>query len=403
MRWKKETLKIRGIQAACIAAGVFLYLLLDGMAEEGAGVLKRNLPGEGEAVYDIQVEGLEAEKINLQIPVKEREFTEEEVSRVFAQVKAWLETEILGENPGKDQVYGDLNLVSSHPETGVLIHWETEPSDVIDRYGTLYEEAVPGEGILVDLAAELTIGEYEDIFHTQIQVIPPPQKVLTEATEKFLEQVEKENTGQQQTDYLVLPDNYQGKALSYHEQDEELYGLLPVLGLILALCYPASIQSSQKKKEKEREQRLLLDYSEMVSKLMVFVGAGMTISRAWERIVKDYEAGSVKEQPVYEEMCRTYYDMKGGMSEGRAYGEFGRRCRLPPYRKLAALLEQSRKEGTKQLRTLLNLEMMDAFEQRKNLARKMGEEAETKLLIPLFLMLGIVLIMVMVPAFLSFY
>ena len=47
--------------------------------------------------------------------------------------------------------------------------------------------------------------------------------------------------------------------------------------------------------------------------------------------------------------------------------------------------------------------MVAAFEQRKNLAKKLGEEAGTKLLLPLFLMLGVVMIMMVVPAFLAFY
>ena len=50
----------------------------------------------------------------------------------------------------------------------------------------------------------------------------------------------------------------------------------------------------------------------------------------------------------------------------------------------------------------MRLEMASAFEERKNLARKQGEEAGAKLLIPLFLMLGVVMAMVMAPALLSF-
>lgn len=43
--------------------------------------------------------------------------------------------------------------------------------------------------------------------------------------------------------------------------------------------------------------------------------------------------------------------------------------------------------------------MEAAFRQRKDLALRKGEEASTKLLIPMFLMLGIVMIMVVAPAF----
>ena len=76
-------------------------------------------------------------------------------------------------------------------------------------------------------------------------------------------------------------------------------------------------------------------------------------------------------------------------------------CRLQPYLKLSSILEQNRKTGTKNLRELLRTEVEDAFELRKNLARKMGEEAGTKLLVPLFLLLFVVMIFIMVPAMIT--
>lgn len=145
-----------------------------------------------------------------------------------------------------------------------------------------------------------------------------------------------------------------------------------------------------------------MDYAELVSKLQVLVGAGMTVRNAWGRMVRDYEAvQGKKERPAYEEMRVTYYQMENGTPEGTAFREFGRRCRLQPYLKLSSILEQNRKTGTKNLRELLRIEVTDAFEMRKNLARRMGEEAGTKLLAPLFLLLLIVMIFIMVPAMMT--
>ena len=149
----------------------------------------------------------------------------------------------------------------------------------------------------------------------------------------------------------------------------------------------------------------MVDYPEIISKLTIFTGAGMTVRLSWERIVKDYEKRKSKGGQVryaYEEMSRTYHQLQKGMMEGRAYEEFGKNCRLQPYLRLAGLIEQNRKEGVKNLRNLLSIEMNAAFEERKNLARKLGEEAGTKLLIPLFMTLGIVMIMVMLPALMAF-
>ena len=58
--------------------------------------------------------------------------------------------------------------------------------------------------------------------------------------------------------------------------------------------------------------------------------------------------------------------------------------------------------GSKNLRETLRLEMAEAFEQRKHQARRMGEKAGTKLLVPLFLLLGVVMVTIMLPAWTAF-
>ena len=50
---------------------------------------------------------------------------------------------------------------------------------------------------------------------------------------------------------------------------------------------------------------------------------------------------------------------------------------------------------------MLRLAAVQAFEERKARAKMLGEEAGTKLLVPMFIMLAIVLVIVTVPAFLS--
>ena len=154
----------------------------------------------------------------------------------------------------------------------------------------------------------------------------------------------------------------------------------------------------------EREWELRRDYAQMVSKLMLLMGAGSAVRTAWETMAQDYErkrkAGG-KRRYVYEEMLLTCRELQNGVSEGRAYENFGLRCRLPCYLKLAALLEQNLKKGNKGLSALLRAEVTEAFEQRKELAREQGEKAATRLLLPMVLMLAVVMLLVLIPAGMS--
>lgn len=121
-----------------------------------------------------------------------------------------------------------------------------------------------------------------------------------------------------------------------------------------------------------------------------------------DRRLYEEKKSAKDERIVYEQMYITDCQIKSGISEYKAYEEFGHRCQTREYLKLASLLQTNIKKGTKELKELLYQESYDAFEQRKSLAVKKGEEARTRLLMPMFMLLIVVMIIVMVPAVISF-
>ena len=161
-------------------------------------------------------------------------------------------------------------------------------------------------------------------------------------------------------------------------------------------------QSREKDREKKRKAVLELQYADMVSNLALLLGAGMTVSSAWNRLTTNYinkrNKKTVCGKEVYEEMIKTVYEIKNGMGEERAYERFGERCGGYRYRKFGNLLSQNLKKGSRGLTKLLEQEAEEAFEERKSMARKLGEEAGTKMLFPMILMLGAVMLILAFPA-----
>ena len=150
---------------------------------------------------------------------------------------------------------------------------------------------------------------------------------------------------------------------------------------------------------------MMMDYPEIISKFSLMLSAGMTIYMAWERIVEDYLQKKQKggqERYAYEEMLITLREMQGGISELKAYDRFGKRCKVQSYLKFSTLIMQNLRMGSKGFLQLLNEEVESSFMERKNSAKKMGEEAGTKLLFPMLMMLIVVLIIIMAPAFMNF-
>ena len=144
-----------------------------------------------------------------------------------------------------------------------------------------------------------------------------------------------------------------------------------------------------------------MDYVPIVNKITILQNAGMTILASWDKIINDYEKNSKETRYAYEEMKIARENIRNGCSETVAYIIFGKRCGIHSYIKFSNLLEQNIKKGTKGLKDILNVEVNEAFEERKILAKKKGDEASTKLLIPMGMMLIISMVIIIVPAFLS--
>ena len=368
-----------GKYAACVLSGFVLYGLSEAVGEIGDpvrdGVLARNEYGGGDRQYELLVEGLENGEEQVKVTVPERKMSDAEVQKELPGIMEYLKGEILGGNSSLSKVQSDLNLTRTLVKYGLSVEWESGDPETVSDMGLIGSE-MPESGKTVTLRAGLMNGS---------------SVTWVEIAEKDLE------TGQ-----VVLPETFDGRTLHYRSADGCGNGGLIFLGIAAALCLFLKEKSDAKEAKKQWEDRMILDYPELLSDFVVLTGAGYPVRQAWKKQVVDAESkNTVLIHPVYREMRTALNQMETGTPEIRAYGEFGRRIGLGCYIKFASLLGNSVSTGGKDLRRLLEEEMETAFRQRKELALRKGEEASTKLLIPMFLMLGVVMVMVVAPAFLS--
>jgi len=343
----------------------------------------------------------------MDIPVAARKYTEPEVSRAFDACMDYLSVQILKDNPSLDEVSGNLSLPSDISRYGMHAEWTSANHKLLDSLGNVKNEDLrTPEEVILKVRLSDTSREHSADYELTVRIVPQKLSDAELKMKNFLSFLKKEDAGQVTKEGFILPEEYEGQRISYSQKNKENYNILWVLGILCAVLFKLRDVTEVKKADEKRNRQMMLDYPEIVSKLMVFIGAGMTIRLAWENIVTDYETGlgkgSGKKRFAYEEMGKAYSQLKTGTNEGKVYRDFGRRCGLKQYMKLAGLLEQNRKTGLANIRNILGAETSDAWEDRKNLARRTGEEASTKLLGPLFIMLVIVMIIIIVPAMMSF-
>ncbi len=148
---------------------------------------------------------------------------------------------------------------------------------------------------------------------------------------------------------------------------------------------------------KKRRQSIQLDFPDFVNKLTLLINAGMTISRAWEKAVVDTQ----KQTPLYVELGAAIAEIKSGVPEYKAFEEFAQRCRIPLITRFVSVVLQNMRKGNDELVPVLRLFASECWELRKATAKKFGEEASTKLLFPMMLMLLAILLIVGMPAVLA--
>lgn len=408
---KKDRQKDLGIYFLVMLVSGVLSLLMS-LGNEDSGMLSdhsilRPKPGESalEKDYDLTVEDL-AICEPYRVTVENRHLTKKELEQLFTQAISELEITFLGENDSLDHITHDVIMADTVLDGRVAVSWNFDHYEAVNLEGKLQEEALTENGSLVSATAVL---DYEGVqaIHSFSMMVFPPERSPEEQFFKLLGQyLEKENATTEET--FELPKSVAGHVIVWSKrQKKEQY-----LMLLLGACAMAGIAIGKKedarKAQKHREMLLLTEYPQMLSQMALLLGAGMTVSHAWERIALNYEnkcaaqGERVKPMPVYEEMCTTYHQMKDGLGERRAYEQFGERLQLQIYRRFSTLLVQNMRKGTVGLSKLLEKEMQEAFDAQESMTKKRGEELETKLLVPMMLMLGLVIVIIMIPAIANF-
>lgn len=420
LSWGKNC-KYRNLICAVAAVSVLGGLaLLAADAKKAAAEqneIIRNSFGQGEKSESLYItaDGKKAGK-PLDITVGERQYTEEELREVFDRAAAELEIRILGENESLDSVTENLSLVSELPDLPVAVEWELDRYDILNINGEIQKEALlqtlaretesEAEGVLVNLKAFLTYTEDQTkqaSHEIAARICTAPKSGEEQLIDRIKSEIIEADNQNKTKKTVKLPGEVDGRKIIYRYPMDARGLVLLCMGILTAVLLVCLERQNEKKAKEKKRQQMMMDYPQIVSQLNLLLGAGMSSKSAWKKIVDDYHRRKDQRQPraAYEEMTAAWNEMCGAVAEKECYERFGSRCGLQAYMKLGALLSQNLRKGTKGLADALRLEGIHAFEERKALAKRRGEEAGTKLLMPMFFMLAVVLVIVIVPAFMS--
>lgn len=368
---------------------------LSGLVREKKGGVEKTVKLEAEA------DGC-GEKELLTVRLAPQAYTEEELSLLAGELWQYLEQEMLSGNVSMDCVTEDMYFPERVDEYPFLLKWSSDAPALLSAQGKLGEE-IPQSGKLVEIRVRISHEntKYEEEHILYARLFPSKESgAFWNRLEKKLKEYEEKT---RKDAAYELPGQFEGRTLRFREKKNGRSGLLFLLFVVGGAAVIAGERQEAEKRKQKRKKEIEEEYPEMVSRMAMLVGAGMTISGAFKRIAGEYgRRRQKKEKPLYEEMLTACREMESGISERAAYQNMGTRCGVPVIVRFTALLIQYMQSGAAGLKKALREESGQALKERKERAQRLGEEAGTKLLLPMTLILMLVMALIMIPAFTSF-
>ena len=338
------------------------------------------------------------ENYEVSLEIEPRRITQEEANKYFLKAKEEIDADF-------KEIHKQILMKDSYVDEIVESEWHFSPIGMIGSDGMLQEDEIPEEGMIITASVLLSCGEYEELYTFPFRLEKPELTQKEQVEKELLDWIEKEQQSEGK-EVFSLPKTLGGLQTQWIEKKEFLsLKILALEGISLVLLVYARKKEEENRIIKRRE-KTELQYPEVVSQLLILLEAGMTTRQAWHRIAYQYKEKQKKKlveaSEVYESIVQLDRLLCEGEKESTVYEGFAMQMDSMCYRRLVRLLVNNLEKGSRDICNQLSMESKQAYEQRILLAKKIGEEASTKMLIPMMLMMVLVMVIVMAPAVMGF-
>lgn len=385
---------------AVLAVSMVIWSYISAQKEVKKGIL-RGARGSSARTEHFTARTEDGWKGEFEVEIQPQEYSPEESAELIRQALGLFDRTWLGDNSSAGEVRSSLNLPETFINGQVTAEYTISQPGCLSRDGEIIAPKIPEAGIPVTIGVTFRCGSERTDRQMSVLICPPVLSEKERRTEQISEQIMQAEISTRQKESFILPKEAGGVRIQWSRAIDYRGLYFLVVGTAAAACILFRGKEQERKLYRQKTAQLTREYPNMAAQFAMLMGAGMTAFGAWERMVRRYEA-SPSSSICMQEMQITYREIRDGCPEKTAYEKFADRTGLFPYRKFVSLLIQNMQKGTENLLNLIEQEADQVLEQRKNTARRLGEEAGTKLLMPMMLMLVIVLVIIMIPAVMAF-
>lgn len=370
-------------------------------------VFERNPFGQG--MKEIQV-SLKKDKENKKINYKlsEQELSDKQIRKIYKQFFKELKRKVAGKNTGLNKVTTSLSLPENIEGYPFEIAYEFLEDGYIFLDGTLNKKEQNklknGESHITYITVKASYKQYEEIRKYKIQIFSKPDTFRHNKFYKVEQYLKKKEQKSRYGEKIRIPTTYKGIQIGTGQNGVGSMGLI-ILFITIGLLIPLHNYMKLREKGDKCQIEAERDFPVIVHLLTLYMGAGLSFFSAVRRISNNYQRQkkqSKQKKYAFERIMLMEQQMNNGISQKEACHNWGMQFRTDSYQKLSLILIQSFTKGAKEAAVLMETEEKEAFRKRVDRARKEGEEAATRLLFPMILLLSEVMLLVMYPALIRF-
>ena len=312
-----------------------------------------------------------------------------------------LEKLILGKNESLEQVREDLLLVEYVEGYPFEIYWESDHEKLLDSTGAVDREGLKEDCIVV-LKATFYYSDW--VWYEQFAVLVEKENLseeeeYTRELEEFLKEAEAD---QRELKEWELPETFEGEPLFYQMVEEDftillLVGLMFAAGIAVWIGQDQDLHNSRNK----RREVFQAEYVSFSGSLSLYISAGLNLHMALQFCAKDYARRKPKEHLLRAALVEFQKDIQNGYGFLEALEKLAEVADDANYRRLVGVLSQGMINGSQGLTALLEKEVDRTREEKRRQSKAEGERISTALIAPMLLQLGIVIALIMIPAFMN--
>lgn len=380
-----------------IFAGILIYATSERTEQIVNNVFWRGEPGDYAREEQLMVAvGNDFQKI-VSICIEPREYTNDELEDLAKRAIPFIVRKMLGENESIELIENDLTFFEYLEGFPFRINWEVLNPEYINQDGRIIKDEIFDTSVTFHMSYESFHKDYGIPIHAEPGEDKKKQlieKVIEEKVDAAINDAMINSTNP----VVVLPGSVDGLEIKYKSVSNNEKAWAVPIGFFIAVMIIVADKRDKRSKEEKNKEILLSDYPGILQRLSLYIRAGISIQNAWIKLC-------MSRQGVHEitqnYLDNSLYELKSGIPEEQVYRHFSEKTGCTEYIRLSALLSQNIEKGNTKLCELLDEETKEAYSERKRRAIRQGNEAGTKLLLPMLILLIDVLSIIMIPAFMN--